>query len=144
MARGKQIAALLIGVTIVATLFTPITTSIAENTGTSTVEDERLVATLDEANELRGYQIQDGTVTVEYDDGAGYTTATQGSDYTIDREAGTITPLSTGNISGGDELRVDYTYQATSGSTTTIVGLVPLFMGLIILVTMYAKMREMM
>jgi hypothetical protein len=144
MASGKQIAALLIGVTIAATLFTPITTSISENTGNVEVQDETLTATVGEENDLRGYDIDDGTISVEYDNGSGYQTATEGTDYSADLDAGTITPLASGNIDDGAELRVDYDYQATSGSTTTIVGLIPLFMGLIIMVAMYAKMREMM
>jgi type II secretory pathway pseudopilin PulG len=144
MASGRQIAALLIAVTVAGAMLPAVFSSLSDNSGTVQVENETLTASLNESNDLRGYNVDSGTVVVEYDTGSGYQTATQGTDYTVDRDGGAITPLGNGNISAGDPLRVDYTYQATSGSTTTIVQLIPLFVALIIMVAMYAKMQEMM
>ena len=135
MASSKQIAAVLLAATIGAVLFMPFSSAVTDNTGEVTIDNETAVASVDEPVELDGYNIATDSETVErYNEtSSSWEQTASGTDYSIDYEAGTISILDGGSISAGDELRVSYRYQATSGTTTTIVGLLPLFLALLIL-----------
>lgn len=143
MASSKGIIVVLIAVTIGAVLFLPIMDVVNENTGEVTVEDESLTAEIDTPQDLDGYAVIDGTETVEYstDDGDSWTEA-MSSDYSLDTESGEITFTSDGNVSEGDQVRVGYDYEATDSTTTTVVGIVPLFIALLLLVALARKVTE--
>lgn len=140
--KGAQIAALVIGLTVAAVFFVPLVDTINENTGEIEVNNESFNATLGEAQDLSGFNIVDGTETVEYDPGTGYEAATEGTDYSIDNDAGTVTPLSSGAISEGDDVRVSYTYASTDGTTTVVAGVIPVLVALLLLVPMARKVQE--
>jgi hypothetical protein len=123
-------------------MFNPIASTVAGNTGTQSISDESLSADLDTYQELEGYNLVDGSVTVEYDNGTGYQTATEGTDYDLALENGTVKPLSSGSIDQGDPLRVTYDYQVTDGTTTTIVRLIPLFTALMVLGLFAFKVQQ--
>lgn len=114
-------------------MFNPIASTVYGSTGTQAIQNESLSADLDTYQELEGFNIVDGSTTVEYDNGTAWNTATEGTDYELALENGTVKPLSGGAIDQGDPLRVSYDYQVTSGTTTTIVQLVPLFVALMVL-----------
>jgi len=148
MANSKAIVALIIGATIAATLFMPINAAVNDNVGTQTIENETdgLTADYNTTQDLEGYNIVDGSETVErYNSTSGsWETLTAGTDYQINNEPGSIEILDTSATDAGDDIRVSYDYQATSGATTTVALLVPLFVALLVLVMLAAKVMEMM
>lgn len=143
MASGKQIAGLMIALTIAITLFGPINAAVVDNTGEQTVTNESVTADLDNYVGLDSYSIKDGSETVLYDNGTDWVEATSGTDYEMAYDNGSIKALSTGSISDGQELKVSYDYEATSGTTTTVTNLVPLFVALLVLGVMGARATEM-
>lgn len=138
MPSGKTIAGLLVAVTIAATLFIPINDAISNSSGEVVVDDETVTADVGNAVALDGYSIIDGSETVERYNSTSdsYETVSSGTDYEIDNNQGTITALEGGAINDGDELRVSYEYEATDGTTSTVMGLIPMMLGLLILVTL--------
>jgi len=128
MPTAKQTVGVVVAAIILVSLFSPITTVIAENTGTQSVANEAVTADVGNYTELGGYNVEDGTVTVT--DGSG-TTYTEGTDYEIDYNAGELKALSNGSIADGDTLDVSYDYQAADSTTSTIVNLIPLLMALV-------------
>ncbi|WP_148414921.1 hypothetical protein [Haloferax sp. KTX1] len=140
--NAKGIAAVLIAATIAATLFMPISNVVTGNTGTQSVVNETATADVGTAVDLDGYEVVADSETVYYDNGSGWTTATAGTDYSFDDNSASVTALSGGSIDDGAALRVSYDYQATSGSTTTITGLIPLFVALLILGVLAAKAMD--
>ena len=138
MATPRTIASLIIAVTIAATLFAPVANVVGDNTGDVTVTNESVTADVGNASELRGYNLDASSVSVT----SGGSTVNS-SEYSIDAEAGTITILANGTVSDGDGLLVSYTYAATSGTTSTVVGMVPLFLALLILGVLAGKVSDM-
>jgi len=134
MATGKQIAVVVIAATIAMTLFAPISGMVSSSSGSQSVTNETFTASIDERVELDGYDVESGSETVYW-----YNSTTESyetvddSDYTFHYEGGDITIESGGDISDGDDMRVDYEYQATSGATTTVMVLIPLFVALMVL-----------
>lgn len=141
MAKTKQVVLVLIAVTIGGVLFTPLASSVADNSGTVSVTNESVTADAGNYTDLDGYQIVDGSETVYNASGA---EQTAGTDYEMANENGSIKVLSGGSISDGETITVSYDYKATSGSTTTVVQLVPLFMALLILGVLAEKVQRMM
>lgn len=141
MVSGQQIATVLIAVTIAATLLNPIASTVTQNTGTQTVSNETVTAHYGKYTDLDGYKIVSGSETVYNASGA---TMSSGTDYKIATKNGSIEALNGGSIADGNTIKVSYDYQATDGTTTTVIGLVPLFVGLLMLVVLAAKLMEMM
>ena len=86
------------------------------------VTDEQITAHHDAVSFLAHRDVS--SVVVTNSDGS--TTYTAGDDYTVDTERGAITVLSSGAISNGDSLLVDYSYGAEkyveiNGSTSPII-----------------------
>jgi len=125
----KKILALMVGVLMAVIFMGPIVTIVDGNTGTQSVVNESVTADAGNYTDLVNSDLNQDTVTVEYynETSGSYETATEGTDYEIDLDAGEIQVLeSSPNIDDGDELLVDYEYQATSGTNTLILGFVPL------------------
>lgn len=143
MPSGKTIAALLVAVTIGAVLMMPIVDTINANTGEVTVEDDDLTADVGTWQDLDGYSVVSGSETVEYrtNESDSWSTA-QTSDYDLDEEAGQIQFTSSGNVSDGDYVSVDYDYEATDGTTSTVLGIVPTLIGLLLLVALGNRVTE--
>lgn len=138
MATGKFLMGLMVAVLIGATLFAPLANTVSDNTGTVAVTNETATATVGEYESLDGYDIDDSTDVVYYDnneDGS-FDTATQGSDYELATENGSVKVLSSGSIDDGAPIKVSYEYRATDDSTTTIAGLAPLLAAILLLVTL--------
>lgn len=137
MPSSKQIVALLVAVTIAATLFVPVFDIVGQNTGTVSVANESVVANVGEPVDLDGYDVDETSVVVTSD---GSTVAT--SDYSVDAGPGTITFADGGNVTDGETVEVSYAYAATSGTTSTLTGLIPLFMALLILGILASKITD--
>lgn len=143
-ARG--VVAVVLAVTIASVLIAPIADVVGDNTGTQTVTNESVQTNFDEVQDLEGYDIDDSSETVYYDNGTAgsYETATEGTDYELYPQNGSIELLSSGNIESGDDVQVTYDYQATGSTTTLIAGFVVTFVVLLILGTVAGKLQEMM
>lgn len=135
MASVKGVVAVVIALTIAATMFSPITSSVANNSGEVSVTNETVTASYGEAVQLRGYDIVDGSETVyAHNDTTDSTEVAPSSDYTMDNEVGTITVDSSSDlIQDGESIDVSYDYQATTGQSTTVLNLVPLLIALLML-----------
>lgn len=139
MASARNYAALLIALTIAATLFTPIADTVSSNTGLQAAGNESVTAETGTYVALEHPNIDKNSETVWNATGA---EMTKGTDYEMDYEDGEIKALSGGSIADGSEITVNYDYYATTGSTTTILRLVPLFVALLILGVMASKVME--
>lgn len=125
---------LMIAVAIAATLVAPFTTAIAGNTGTVS-EVGNVSADLGNYQDVDGYNIDSATFTAT---DSGGTTLTESTDYELNATAGEVKFLSSGSVSDGETIELSYDYQATDGTTSTITDLLPLFVGLLILVSIAA------
>jgi len=126
---------LMIAVAIAATLVTPFTGAIAGHTGTVSV-NEKVTADVGTYQDIDGYDVDAGTFSAELSSDG--TALTEGTDYNLNETAGTIEFIDSTNVNDGDSVDLSYDYQATDGTTSTITGLLPLFVGLLILVTLAA------
>lgn len=146
MAQPRKVAAVLVALTIAASLFGPVASAVNESTGVQSVDNETVTADVGNWAELDGYDVDSSSVTVEWynSTSSSYETVSSGTDYELNASDGSIKALSGGDIGDGDELRVTYNYSATSGTTTTVGNLVPLFMALLIIGVLAARIQEMM
>lgn len=103
---------------------------VGDNSGTVTVTNESATAQLNEAVDLEGYEVQEGTVVIYDSDG----NEVPSSNYTIDSGTGAFTLTDTAEAADGEAVTVTYDYQATDGTTSTILDLLTMFVALIILV----------
>lgn len=143
---GRGITGLLLAVTIGAVFFVPVVDVLDQSTGDVEIENETVTnnAQFDEIYDLQGYEIEPDSETLEvWDDGAeSWVTLTAGTDYEIDNEQGTIEFIDGGEVTEGDEVRASYIYQATDGIVTSIAGLLPVFLALLLLVPMANKVSS--
>lgn len=137
----SKIATVVIAATIAVTLLSPISTITADSTGDVSVTNETVTAN-NEFQDLRGYDIQSGSVSVEDSDG----NAVDSGNYSVRYNTGEIrVDNSTSTVvTDGETVYVDYTYTASDDTTTTVAGLVPLLFALVILVALATKLQEMM
>ena len=135
---------LVIAITIGAVFFVPVVDVINNTTGEVEIENETVTtnASFSETYELRGDNITAGSETIEVDSGGSWTTLSAGTDYALNEEAGTIQFSDTTDVSAGDEIRASYRYQATDGIVTSIAGLLPVFLALLLLVPMANKIQQ--
>ena len=143
---GRGITGLLLAVTIGAVFFVPVVDVLDQSTGDVEIENETVTnnAQFDEIYDLQGFDIEPDSETLEvWDDGAeSWVTLTAGTDYEIDNEQGTIEFIDGGEVTEGDEVRASYIYQATDGIVTSIAGLLPVFLALLLLVPMANKVSS--
>jgi len=132
--RGK--AGLVIGIVLAVTIgivvMQPVVGAVNDNSGTVSVNNETASLPHGEWVDLAGYDLVDGSVNVESLDGT--TTFSEGSDYELALENGSIKALSSGTITDGQTVNVTYQYQATSGPATTVIGFIPVMFGLLLFV----------
>lgn len=136
---------LLLAVTIGAVFFVPVVDVIDNTTGEVQIENETVTtnASFDETYELRGDNITAGSETIEVVNSDGtFTTLTAGTDYALNEAEGTLQFSDTTDVSAGDEIRASYAYQATDGIVTSIAGLLPVFLALLLLVPMANKIQD--
>lgn len=123
---------LVIAVTIAATLVGPFVGAISGNVGTVSATDNITASTDGDYQDLEGYDIDGATFTAEVSG----TTLSEGSDYELNETEGTVSFLTgSANVNDGDTVDIAYDYQATDGTTSTIADLLPLFVALLVLVT---------
>jgi len=135
---------LLLAVTIGAVFFVPVVDVIDNTTGEVEIENETVTTdvSFNETYELRGDNITAGSETIEVNDSGTWTTLSSGTDYALNEGEGTIQFSDTTDVSAGDEIRASFTYQATDGIVTSIAGLLPVFLALLLLVPMANKIQE--
>jgi hypothetical protein len=126
-----KIIAIVLAVVLGIVVMQPVVGAVNDNTGTVS-DAENVTADLGNYSDLGGYDLVDGTVVVESTDGT--TTYSEGSDYEVALENGSIKPLSSGTITDGETLNVTYDYNATDSSTTTVLGFVPVMFGVLLFV----------
>lgn len=144
MVKGRTIAALLIAVTIAGTLVVPISDIVDSSTGTQTVNNTTVTADVGNYSaDLEGYNVVQSSETVYwYNSSSGSNeTLSEGTDYEFDYDDARVKPLASSDVSDGDTLYVSYDYEATDGTVSSIAGLVPLFVVLLMLVKLSDKVR---
>ena len=143
---GRGMTGLLLAVTIGAVFFVPVVDILDNTTGEVEVENDVLTndASFDEVYDLQGFDVTPDSEIVEvWDDGTeSWTTLTAGTDYQIDTDQGEIEFIDGGGVSEGDEVRASYEYQATDGIITSIAGLLPVFLALLLLVPLANKVSS--
>lgn len=141
---NKGITTLVIALTIGAVFFIPVVDIINSNSGTQTINESVVTdnASFTETYDLEGYDIVAGSETIEANDGSGWVTLTSGTDYTLTDSNAQLELNDTANVNAGDEIRATYDYEATSGMVTSITGLLPVFLALILLVPMANRVSE--
>lgn len=143
MASTQKIAAVMIAAAIVVTLFGPMANAVANSTGVQSVANESVTADAGNYSDLSGYNIENSSVAVEYNDSGTWKQASDGTDYEVATENGSIKVLDGSTaISDGDTIRVSYDYQATDGTTTTIAQLIPLFAALLVVGVFAARITN--
>jgi len=117
-------------------MLSPILTTVNDNTGTQTVTNESLNATLDERLDLKGYQIAENSETVHgYNETTGSYETVPSGDYTMHYESGEITLNSSSTlIDSGETVKVSYDYEATGEMTALVLGFIPVMVGVLLLV----------
>lgn len=146
MVSGKALTGLFVAVVIAAALFGPFANVVNDSTGSQTVDNATVAVDFNESVDLDGYQIDENSETVEwYNSTSGqWETATSPDDYSMNYEPGTIDfNSSSTNFNDGDDARVSYTYQATTGTTTTIAEQLPMFFALLVLGVIAGKLMKM-
>jgi len=136
-AKTKGMVALVIGLTVAGSLIVPLDDVIAGGTGTVNQVDN-VTAQNNTYVELTGYDIQ--TVNSVTDSQGN---AVDSGNYTVDNAEGRIRFDTSGVVSDGETVTVDYDYQATDGSTTVVAGLAPLLAVLLLLVKLANKVTGM-
>jgi len=141
---NKGITTLVIALTIGAVFFIPVVDIINSNSGTQTINDSVVTdnASFTETYNLEGYDIVAGSETIEANDGTGWVTLTSGTDYVLTDGSAELELNDTANVNSGDEIRATYDYAATGGMVTSITGLLPVFLALILLVPMANRVSE--
>lgn len=124
------IAKVVVAVTIAVTIIGPFASVIGGSTGIVS-NSQDVTASVGEYQGFEGYNVESGNFTAT---DSGGTTLTEGTDYELNATDGTVKFLSAGSVTSGDEVTLAYSYEATSGTTTTITDLLPLFLGLLVLV----------
>jgi len=126
-------------------MLAPVVAAVNSNTGTVSVTDETVVAQSGERVALSGYDIDPATVTVEaYNDTSGSWETT--TEYTLYDQPGDIQfdVQNATNIEDGEEIRVDYDYQATGELTALVAGFIPVGIGLLIFVPIARRVEGLM
>jgi len=138
---NKQLIGLMIAVIIGATLLSPFVAAVTQNTGTVSITDEHVSAKPGTYQDLTGYNLNSGETVTWYNSTSASNETLTASDYSINSSTGKI-QLNNPPVQSGDDVWITYDYAATSGTTTTVVKLAPLFLGLLMLVYMAAQMTD--
>jgi hypothetical protein len=142
---GRMVLTLGVFAAIGVIFLAPVVTAVNSNTGTVSVTDENVTAQSGERVDLRGYDIDPATVTVEaYNDTSGSWETT--TEYTLYEHPGEIQfdVQNSTLIQDAEQARVTYDYQATGEVTALVAGFVPVGVGLFIFVAIGRKVEEMM
>ncbi|WP_435125396.1 hypothetical protein [Halobaculum sp. D14] len=145
MVSTSKLLTVMLGVVIAVVLLGPFVTTINGNVGTQTVTNETVTADVGSYVDVTGYNVVSGSATVYgYNDTSGsFEVAAAGTDYELDEGAGSVKALNGSTlINDGETMKVSYDYQATSGTTTTVLNLLPLLVGVLILGTVGMKVQK--
>jgi len=144
MASNKGIITLIIALTIGAVFFIPVANLVGGATDVQTVSNEAVTDNVqfDQTYQLDGYNVESGSETLEVDNGTDWVTLSEGTDYEINTERGTVDFVDSSNLDAGDTVRASYDWQQTDGTTASVVGLIPLMLALMLLVPIANRVSE--
>jgi len=134
---------LIIALTIGAVFFIPVANIVGGATDVQTVSNETVTDNVqfDQEYQLDGYNVQSGSESLEVDNGT-WEGLTEGTDYTINYERGTVEFINSSNLDAGDTVRASYGWKQTDGVTGSIVDLLPMFLALMLLVPLANRVSE--
>lgn len=143
---ARLVVLLAVVVAVGVIMLSPVNTVVGENTGTVSVTNESVTANFNDTFDLRGYDI-DGTSEVVWglnETSGNFEQATEGTDYTLYTENGSISFNSSSTlIDSGEEVKVSYDYQATGTTTTLVVGFIPVMIAVLLLVAVAKNVEGM-
>lgn len=128
--KAGLVLGIVLAVVIGMVVLSPVVSAVNDNTGTVS-ESENVTQDIGNFTDLGGYEIVSGSSVVTNEAG---TTLTEGTDYEIGEQNGSIKFLSTTATTDGNLADVSYDYQATDGPATTVIGFVPVMFGLLLFV----------
>lgn len=137
---GMKILGLALAVTVGIIVLSPVVASINDSTGVQTVDNETFTADFGNYTEISGYEVDGATVEV-YDDG----TQVSSNNFTVKEQEGQIKVFSNASndgVSDGESVTTTYDYQATGGTVTTVVGFVPVMLGVLVMVAVSRRISE--
>lgn len=137
----SKIVTLVIAVTIAVVLIAPLSSIITGATGQQTVTDETVTAD-STYQDLRGYDIEQGSVTVT--DTSGNSVNSTYYDVRYDTGEISINGSASTTLTSGEQAEVTYDYQATDSTTTVVAGIVPVLALLFVLVKLTDPLSGMM
>lgn len=133
-------ATVIVGFAVAAAIgvifMSPVVSAVNQNTGVQSVTNETVTADYNASADLAGYDVDAGSVTVYglNETSGHYETATEPDDYELRAGPGEVDfNESSTLINEGEDVRVTYDYTATSGTTTLIIGFIPVMLGTLIL-----------
>lgn len=132
MPSGQRVISVAITLVVVAALFGPFVSAVSDNTGTQSVTNETVTASTGDYVNLDGFDIE-GTSVVVYN--ASDDVMTEGTDYEVNTDNGSVLALSGGDIGDGTDIKVSYDYAQTSDVATTVADLIPLILLVVVLGT---------
>jgi len=138
-----KVVGITVAVVIALVFLGPVSGAVTDNTGT-TNDTENVTVQTGEYVSLGGYDLVDGTVTVErYDETAeSFESTTEGTDYELNQTDGSLQALSSGAFSDGETARVAYEYKASGGLTGTVAAFIPTMLGLLAFVAVARTVQQ--
>lgn len=134
-----RIVGAMILLVVVGALFIPLVDTVNSETGTQAVTNESVTAEVGTYVDLENNDLVSSSVTVYNSTDA---EMTEGTDYEVAYDNGSIKALSGGSITDGNTITVSYDYEATSDMVATIAGLIPLLILVSVLAFVAAAVRD--
>lgn len=134
-----RIVGAMILLVVVGALFIPLVDTVNSETGTQAVTNESVTAEVGTYVDLENNDLVSSSVTVYNSTDA---EMTEGTDYEVAYDNGSVKALSGGSITDGNTITVSYDYEATSDMVATIAGLIPLLILVSVLAFVAAAVRD--
>lgn len=147
MANARLVIALSLAAVVGMVLFVPLVDVVNGSTGDQTITNETVTAQSGEYVDLEGYSIEDGSETVYgFNDTSGsYEVASEGADYELALENGSLKALSGSSlIDDGEDVKVTYTYESTGSTTTLVSGFLPVMVAVLVFARLATGAQDMM
>ena len=147
MASGsaKVVVALAVFAVVGVIMLSPVSTTVNSNTGAQAVTNETHAVDFDNTIDLRGYNVDPASETVYgFNQTSGDYEVAPDSDYTFTDSSGELELNSSSTLfDEGEDVKVSYDYQASDSLTTTVVGFIPLGVGILIFMGIASRVEEM-
>jgi len=139
----EKVVGITVAVAIALIFLGPVSAAVADNTGTAN-DTENITVQTGEYVDLGGYDLVDGTVSVERYNATteSFESTTEGTDYELNQSDGSVQALSSGAFSDGETARVGYEYEASGGLASTVAAFVPTMLGLLAFVAVAREVQK--